>query len=88
LIRFQTANFEAVIASAATKQSISFARRDGLLRFARNDVEFQIRRRDPAALIARGVAKIVRASDNRGRRECRALDAPAASCVMKTNTRA
>jgi hypothetical protein len=38
--------------------------------------------RDPAALIARGFAKTVRPG-NRGRRECRARDAPAASCVKK-----
>jgi hypothetical protein len=75
------ANFEAVIArSEATKQSIlPFARQDGLLRLARNDVKFQIRLRVPAARGARGFARTVRASIIRGRRECRVPNAPIAS---------
>jgi hypothetical protein len=39
---------------------------------------FQIRLRIPAALIARGFARTF-AQEIRGRRECRVLDAPAAS---------
>jgi hypothetical protein len=51
----------------------------------RNDVVriFKTRLRDLAARGARGLASIVRASDIRGRRECRARDAPAASRAMK-----
>src|SRR5258708_32883415 len=57
----------------------SFAWRDGLLRFARNDVKFQMRLRVLAARGARGFARTVRASENRGRRECRVPNAPIAS---------
>jgi hypothetical protein len=45
------------------------------------------RLRDLAARCARGVQEASALKD-RGRRECRVPNAPAASCVMRTNTRA
>jgi hypothetical protein len=54
-------------------------RKDGLLRSARNDDETQIR--DLAAGFARVLPTTFRLPKIRGRRECRALDAPAAARV-------
>src|SRR6266850_5146923 len=56
-----------------------FTPQDGLLRFARNDVELQTRFRDLAARCARAVDK---SSAQRGRGERRMPAAPAASCAM------
>jgi hypothetical protein len=73
-------NLDVVIArSEATKQSILPSERGGLLRFARNDVEFQTRLRDPAARFRASFAGYLGPLKFRGRRECRAHDAPAAS---------
>src|SRR6266850_1110815 len=63
-----------------------FTPQDGLLRFARNDVELQTRVRDLAAQCARAVDK---SSAQRGRGERRAPTAPAASralCIGRTHT--
>src|SRR5260370_34728213 len=49
------------------------------LLLAMTSLQFQIRPRIPAARGARGFARNVRASDNRGRRECRVPNAPIAS---------
>src|SRR5258707_1603422 len=79
---FQTANSETVIASAA-KQSI--APRKGRMDcfvaalVAMTALQIQIRPRVPAARCARGFARNVRPSINRGRRECRVPNAPIAS---------
>src|SRR6266851_7930326 len=54
-------------------------RKNGLLRFARNDVELQTRFRDLAAQCARAVEK---SSAQRGRGERRMPVAPAASCAL------
>src|SRR6266851_8174876 len=54
-------------------------RKNGLLRFARNDVELQTRFRDLAARCARGFAV---SSAQRGRGERRMPLAPAASCAL------
>ncbi len=54
-------------------------RKNGLLRFARNDVELQTRFRDLAARCARGFAV---SSAQRGRGERRMPVAPAASCAL------
>src|SRR5664279_2304911 len=73
--------------SEATKQSILVLWLDGLLRCARNDVA-QITRVTPRSrrMTARVFSWTYRLLKIRGRRECRAPDAPAASRVEK-NTR-
>ena len=74
---------EFVIASGAKQSTLAFLLPHGLLRCARNDGKIQLR--DLAARRARVLLK-VRLPKIRGRRECRALDAPAASRGEK-NTR-
>jgi hypothetical protein len=68
-----------VIASEA-KQSIAPQNKCGLLRRVapRNDDNPQLR--DLAACFRASFAANIAPSKNRGRRECRALDAPAAAC--------
>jgi hypothetical protein len=63
----------------------SFARRNGLLRFARNDVEsfeFQSAKRPHSHGTMPELCDSL--SPMRGRRECRVLAAPAVSCAKST----
>src|SRR6202158_5397272 len=76
--------FRAVIASEAKQSISSFMRRDGLLRFARNDVAL-IPKIPNAASRPRGAKRPSRAFIFRplgGRGECRVPAAPAASCAL------
>ena len=47
----------------------------------------QMHVRDPAARMAPGLCVQLAPRENRGRRECRTLDAPAAACVLVESTR-
>ena len=72
---------------SSAKQSIAQhkERMDCFVASPRNDGKLQVR--DLAAGFARGLACSFRPLEYRGRRECRAPDAPAAACVLVESTR-